>query len=183
MSCENNLFVQCANMEIKDHFMNLLSDGIKLFETFVPLTGSKLECYGVDSDVYIEYIFIEMVSEKVINLKFFTHNFPCIEFCKRLSARFSVNIQLVYLNETNNYSGQFRIFSNQIVKNDLFSYWQGMYIYKNDDFWEKLPETFEKYQNFMELISNLNISIPENELNILKTQFDEQLLFKQFERL
>ena len=51
MVCENNLFIQTSSVEKKDFILNKLKNpegtfnGIKLFETLIPLYGTKEECY------------------------------------------------------------------------------------------------------------------------------------------
>jgi len=186
-ACENNLFIQFNNSEIKDYFLKVFEnvDNQLLFQSFIPLSGTKLECYGVDSDVYIEYIKFDISDSDVINIIFHTHENPCIEFCKRLAGRYSVNVQLIYYCEENNYSGQIQIYHNQLVKNELYSYWQGVYLFYYDLFWERLDNFFESYEskNFMELLQKNSMNIFEKDLNLLKFRFDEFNLMNQFKNL
>ena len=186
VACENNLFIQVNDK--KDYFINIFENNTKLFESFIQCNGKMQEYYGTDSDVYLEYVIFENTTD-IINLIFYTHDTPCIEFCKRLAGKFSVNIQLYYYNEEHDFSGRFEIYQNQIVKNDFLSYWQGMYTYNYDIFWENINDLFknerseENFVNFMELLQNKKIHIFEKDFEQLKYQFDEFLLLKQFENL
>ena len=101
----------------------------------------------------------------------------------------SYEFQLYYYNEEHDFSGRFEIYQNQIVKNDFLSYWQGMYTYNYDIFWENINDLFknerseENFVNFMELLQNKKIHILEKDFQQLKYQFDEFLLLKQFGNL
>jgi len=184
MACENNLFIQIDSLQTRMYFESILRESDVLFQSFVPLFGTKEECYGTGSDVYMEYILVDKLQD-ILKLVFYTHETPCIEFCKRLAAKYSVNIQLVYLNEENDYSGELQIYRNQITKNDQYSYYQGLYIHEPDDFWEDIEELFENldYQNIMEVLTDKRLILSENDFLELRSKFNEILLLKQFKKL
>jgi hypothetical protein len=183
MACENHLIVQFDSIEKKDYLFEKLNNGIKLFETFIPCSSTRMECYGTSSDVYIEYITVEIVCEKVLKLVFHTHETPCIEFCKRFCALYNVNIQLMYLNEENNYSGKYFIHFNQIVKNEIFNYYQGLYMYDRDLFWENINGLFENNvsKNFMEFLKEKDLHILESDQRELKYRFDSVCMVNEFQ--
>jgi len=182
-ACENNLFIQAGSVEKRDYILQILNDGIKLFESLVPLSGTKDECYGTESDVYIEYITMELTNCNMIRLQFFTHDLPPILFCKKLCAFYGLNIQLVYYNQEKDFSGKYHIYSNQVVKNDYFSYWQGLYTYDLDTFWERIPEVFDHVSSFLDLLYKLKLSVIGKHFNELNDIFNKYMLFKQFEKL
>ncbi len=182
MECENNLFVHVETDERKEYFMNILSNNIKLFESFVPLSQTKLECYGTSSDVYIEYIDIEFVMD-LICLKFYTYQTPCINFCKKLAARYNINIELVYYTEYNDSAGKLHIHRNQIVKNEMYSYFQGVYFNNKDNFWELVYPYFTINSTFMEFILEKKLSITESDFNRLKYLYDEFLFCNDFNKI
>jgi len=185
--CQNNLFVQFDTLEKKDYFLKILEniENQLLFQCFIPLNGTKLECYGVDSDVYIEHVTFDISDSDTINIIFYTNENPCIEFCKRLVGRYNVNIELVYFCEENNCSGRIQIFHHQIVKNEIYSYWQGMYVLQYELFWEHLTDFFESNQakNFMKLLEKNNMTIFQKDFEQLQYQFDEFNLMNQFKNL
>jgi hypothetical protein len=183
MICENNLFIQTNSPEKKEYFMKILEEATVLFQSLIPLNGTKKECYGTDSDIYLEYITFDIADPDVINLIFYTHDTPCIEFCKRLAGYYSVNVQLVYFNEENNYSGKIDIYRNQLVRDERYTYWQGMYVYNFDIFWERIDVLFENETNFMELLRKNNLCVLGKDFEQLKYQFEEYTLFRQFENL
>ena len=148
--CKNNLLIQIEDYEKREYFINVLSHSEKLFQSFIPLTALKLECYGTSSDVFIEYINITFEND-IINLIFFTYDTPCIEFCKRLASRYSVNIQLLYFNDQEDYSGKIDIYRHQLIKNEKCSYWQGLYNFDCSVFWENVHLIFEN-GTFMDIL-------------------------------
>jgi len=185
--CENNLFIQFDTPEKKDYFLKILEDtnNVHLFQSFVPIFESKKESYGTDSDVYIEYVTFDISDSDVINIIFHTHESPCIEFCKRLAGKYSVNVQLAYFNQESNFSGKIDIFYNQLVKNEMYTYWQGLYILNYDLFWERLGEFFESVpaKTFMEFLQKNNMIIYQNDFSKLNYHFDEYNLMNQFKNL
>jgi hypothetical protein len=185
--CENNLFIQFDSQEKKDYFLKVFenTDNNLFFESFISLTSTKLECYGTSSDIYIEYITFDTLDSDVIKLVFHTHEYPCLEFCKRLAGKYSVNIQLVYFNEDSNYSGKIEIFNHQLVKDEIYGYWNGLYILHYDVFWERLNDLFESCESltFMELLQKNSINVLDKDLNLLKYRFDEFNLLNQFKNL
>ena len=170
--CENNLFIHSHCAEKKNYILDKLNSGTMLFQSLVNFPNEK-------QDVFIEYVIFDLSEDDTINLVFSTQENPCIEFCKRLAGLYNVNIQLIYYNQGKNYSGEFSIHLHQIVKNEQYGYWQGMYLYNNDLFWETIPSIFKEIRVFQDL--NLNLS--ESDFIELKHQFDKYLLFKQFQAL
>ena len=184
MACENELFIQIESLQTRLYFEKLLNESDVLFQSLIPLTSTKEESYGTGSDVYLEYVLIDKIQD-VLKLVFYTHETPCIEFCKRLTAKYSVNIQLFYLNEENDYSGELQIYRNQITKDDRYSYYQGLYIHEHDKFWEKIEEliTNRSYNDLSEVMIETKIDVAQNDFLELKKLFDQILLLKQFSNL
>lgn len=185
-ACENNLFIQCHTVEQKDYIIHILSNGTYLFQSFVPLEGSnsKLEMYGSSSDVYLEYVTVDMDTDPcMVSLLFYTHDLPPLEFCKRFAYNFTVNIQLVYFNEENNYSGEFRVKDNRVICNTIDSFYQGLYIFERDRFWENISDSFERAKTFEELVFQTNIRLENKDTQRVKDLFYQYLLEKQFENL
>jgi hypothetical protein len=180
-ACENVLFIHTDSNYKKEYFIGMLNESIVLFETFVTLNGSRYECYGTSSDVYIEYIDIK-IEDDVITLLFYTYDNPCIEFCKKFAAKYSISVQLTYYNEESGYSGKLDIYRNQVVRNERCSYWQGMYMY-SFKFWENIYRLFENEIDFMEMIKKNNLHILNEEFLQLKRKFDEYILCKGFEKM
>ncbi len=186
MACENNLFIHFDNFDKKQYFLNRFQEHDKLFESLIPLHGTKLECYGTDSDVYFDFITFDICDESVINLVFFTNEYPCIPFCKKICGLYNVSIELVYLNQDNNFSGKFCMHLQQITKNEVSSYWQGLYNYYLDIFWENIPSLLETYNGestFTDFLHNNNLFLSEDHFIEISHKFDEILLFNQFKRL
>ena len=188
MVCENNLFIQTSSVEKKDFILNKLNNGIKLFETLIPLYGTKEDCYGTSSDVFIEYIIFDIdIDPCIISMIFYTHDTPCIPFCIKIAGMYNLNLQLVYYNEEINFSGQVSIHLNQTIKDEYHGYHQGMYLYNTDLFWETRHEYCETFLNFenplLNFIHQTKIFLTEKDFIKLKNKFDEFLLFKQFEKM
>jgi hypothetical protein len=185
-ACENNLFIQCHTVEQKDYFIHILSNGTHLFQSFIYLQGTKLECYGTASDVYIEYTTIDIDTDPcMLSLLFHTHDLPPLEFCKKLAIEYTVNIQLVYFNQENNYSGEFRMKDNRVSGNTIDSYYQGLYVFERDRFWENIPDSFEESEtlNYEEYLSKMNIRLENMDNQKVKDLYYQFLLEKQFENL
>ena len=178
--CENNLFIHAETDERKDYFMNILNNSDRLFESFIPLSQTKLECYGTSSDVYIEFIEVEIVMD-LICLKFYTYQTPCIEFVKRLAGRYSLNIQLHYNNQEDDFSGEISIYRNQLIKDHRYSYFQGVYFNNRDSFWELVYKDFNESLSFMDFLLAKRLSLNENDFNKLKKLYDEFLFCSKFE--
>lgn len=179
--CENNLFIHAETDERKEYFMNILNRSDKLFESFIPLSQTKLECYGTSSDVYIEYIEVKLVLDLII-LKFYTYQTPCIEFAKRLAGRYSLNVQLHYYNEESDFSGEVSIYRNQLMKEEHYSYLQGVYFNNRESFWQKAYEKFNESWAFMDFILAKGLSMNENDFNRLKRLYDEFLFCGYFNK-
>jgi len=185
--CENNLFIQFDTSEKKDYFLRIFenTDNILLFESFIQLTGTKQECYGTSSDVYMEYVTFDISDSDIISIIFHTYEYPCLEFCKRLAGKYSVNTQLVYFNEESNYSGKIEIYRHQVIRDEMYSYWNGLYVFHYDIFWERLNDLFTSCESrtFMELLQKNSINVLGKDLSLLKYRFDEFNLSNQFKNL
>jgi len=186
-ACENILFIKCKSIDHKEKIVNILSNGIKLFESFIILEGTKLECYGTSSDVYIEYINVELFfDELLIKLTFTTYETPPLHFCKSISFHYNIDVQLLYFNEENNYSGKLCITNNKITCDQIFNYYQGLYENDKDRFWEEIEKSFEfihineKYEDY---IKKNNFNLTSMDYSNLKRLFDQYLLLKNFERM
>jgi hypothetical protein len=184
MICENNLFIKVDSVEKKDYFLSLLNDSFLFFESFIPFSEENyFTCYGTNTKVYIDDVVFDITYDQhVINCIFKT-DAPCINFCIKLAGRWSSNIQLTYYNDIEDYSGQFKIYRNQIVKNDIFSYWQGMYIYNFDLFWELLESFFGNHLNFEELVVLRRVQFSEKHFMEIKREHRTHSLIHQFERM
>jgi hypothetical protein len=181
MECENCLFIYLDDGEKKDYFIRTLNTNDKLFEAFIPLFESKLECYGTSSDVYIEYIDVDFLAH-CISLTFYTYETPCIEFCKKLASRYNFNIELKYYNELADFAGKLQIYRNQIVK-ECYGYLQGIYFNKKDKFWELIYSTFNSKTTFIDFFLEKRLKLNEDDFNKLKQNYDEFLLCSQFKIL
>ena len=181
VECENVLFIYAKEKNF--FFTETLNNGIKLFESFIPLSQTKLECYGTSSDVYIEYIDTSFLNDNVIKLRFYTYQTPCIEFVKKIAGRFNINVELFYYNEGGEFSGKIQIYRNQLVKNEKYSYWQGIYLNKRSEFWELIYPTFDTKLSFMEFLLQKNIHTLETDFNKLKLLYDEFLFCNLFKIL
>jgi hypothetical protein len=181
--CENNLFIQFDTIEKKEEFLSIIGNNQLLFQSFIELSGTKKECYGVDSDVYIEYITFDISEPNVINIVFYTYEYPCIPFCEKLSYKYSVHIQLLYFNEESDFSGKLEI--NKGIKNELYSYWQGVYILQYDLFWERLDDFFEKFpaNSFFDFLQKNKMIIYEKDVVELQHNFDKYNLINTFKNL
>jgi hypothetical protein len=183
-SCENIMFLKCLNEEHKENIMRILSEGVKLFESFIILQGTKIECYGTSSDVYIEYIQIDHnFSETIIKIDFTTYETAPLQFCKNLSHVYSLDIQLIYFNEINNYSGKFCVEKGKVNCNEILSYYQGLYIYIRDRFWTEIENSFQENENYNVYIQRINICLYDMDTHYLKDLFDKYNLFKSFEKM
>jgi hypothetical protein len=120
--------------------LDILENNTLFFQAFIPCgNDSKLECYGTESDVYIENIIIE--NSEILYLTVYTYDNPCIPFCNKLAQVYGLNIQNVYYNNVLDFSGKWQIYSNQIIFNEGWNYIQGLYFTNNDLFWETVQES------------------------------------------
>jgi hypothetical protein len=179
MEVQNILFIQFDCLEKKEYFMETFSNSEKFFESFIPYFSTKLETYGTSSDVYTEFIEFEMINDTV-KLEFYTYQNPCIEFCKRFSWVHGLNIQLIYYSYHQDYSGRFNMYRNQNVLNEIYSYYQGMYFFDQDRFWEEITNEFNKKYSFMEFIQKIKLhNFPD--FKKLNQMYSEFLLIASFE--
>jgi len=185
--CENHLFIKFKTNDHREHIIAILSNGIKLFESFIILQGTKLECYGTSSDVYIEYIHIDIdIDPLIIKLEFTTYESAPLRFCKSISFHYNLDIHLIYFNEKNNYSGRFCIDSNRLIKDEIYSYYQGIYIHDRDRFWNEIEihiQELKKEITYETYIENINLSLSDMDTVNLKNVFNKYQLFKKFENL
>ena len=183
--CENNLFIKCHSDDQKNALLNIISGGICLFQSFIRLDGTKLETYGTESDVYSEYITVDIDTDLMISLLFHTHDLPPLEFCKKFAFNYIVNIQLVYYNEENNYSGELRIKDNRVCCNTIDSYYQGLYQFEQDRFWENIEESFQCYpsKTYEQYLSKINLRSDERDYKRLMDMFNKWSLFNCFQNL
>ena len=181
MECQNVLFIYTDSLEKKHFFMEKLKSQ-KLFETFIPLSQSKLECYGTSSDVYIEYVEVEYFLDNIIKLTFYTYLTPCIDFSKKLASRYNVNVELIYYNQGDDFSGKIQIYRNQVVRDEKYSFWQGLYLNDTENFWINIYSTFNIKLSFMEFILQRNLHILDRDFNKLNYLYDDFLLSNLFEK-
>jgi len=168
MSCENNLFIQTKSIEQKEYFLNILGNNQYFFQSFI---------LNFSADILIDDVTFDITSSDDIINCIFNIETPCIEFCKRICGLHGLNVQLVYYNKESNYSGKFQIYRNQVVTNETITYWQGMYKYNYDLFWELLDELFESRINLNDL------HILEKDFSELNNKYQNFLLIQQFEKL
>jgi hypothetical protein len=180
MLCENDLYIEVHTVEEFEKLLNLLGDAELLFQTFVPLTGTKKECYGTESDVYLEHNFSEHY-DNILHFTFYTHDTPCINFCTQLTQLYNVSIQLIYFNEKFDISGELNI-HHSVTKYTHYGYLQGVYIHKPDLFWGIIEFTFER-STFMEFLEKRKLHVFENDFKKLNTLFDKYIVFTSFEHL
>jgi hypothetical protein len=137
--CENRLYIDCGSFAKLEYIDGILQkeENILFFESFIKPNEHETtkETYGTDYDVYIEYTEID-VDDLIISILLFTHETPCIEFCKRFGCKYSVDVQLVYYNPYSNVSGKFYIHNYQIILNETWNYHQGLYYTDKDRFWD-----------------------------------------------
>jgi hypothetical protein len=181
MLCENELFIDALSLQTYNHLLELLGDGTFLFQTFIPLDGTRKETYGTDSDVCIEYIDIETY-DLIIHLHFYTHDTPCIQFCTQIAHTYNISVQLVYFNKKGNVSGELGVYCS-MTKYEHYNYIQGVYLHRTDDFWEFIHEYFVGATTFMEFLTNSGLHVFESDLTKLQNMFNEFLMFGQFEKL
>jgi hypothetical protein len=180
MECENILFVDTHDK--LNFFMETLTNGDKLFQSFIPLAGTKLECYGTSSDVYMDYVEIVNPMNELLQIKFYTYDTPCIEFCKKLSSRFNVNLELYYYNQDCDFSGKIHIHRNQIVRDERYSYFQGIYLNRREEFWELIYPSFDNRLIFMEFVNRTSLHIVGDDFYKLKNLYDEFLFADKFNK-
>ena len=162
--CENKLFINCIDQQRTNGFMEILSsENLHFFQSLIPLepNQTKLEAYGTDSDVYTDYIdFHQEHNDFYITV--YTHDTPCIQFCQRLSKRYSISVQLVYYNEELNFSGKFQ--NEQLHQ---WGFYEGLYLTDPDRFWE---------------LENLNVNdlpfLSTSEINTIKKRNIENTMDK-----
>jgi len=206
--CENNLYIECQNIEHKEKLIHILENGVYLFQSFIALQSSplnsnnnlnslnsnnnlnslnsnnKLYSYGTSSDIYIEYITVDIDFDPfILSLYFYTHDLPPLEFCKKLSIEYNVNIQLVYFNKNDNYSGNFSIKDKRISCNQIYSYYQGMYLFERDRFWEIIEESFLDNSVFEIYLQKVNINLENMDFQKIKYMFDDFQLSNKFKNL
>lgn len=174
MECENILFIHFDEPAKKDYFLETFTNSEKLFEGFINYFSTKLETYGTDSDVYNEYVEIEMCSDDMVKLVFYTHKFPCIEFCRRFSWVYSLNTQLIYYNQEADFSGRFSMFRNQNTLDEKYNYLQGLYTLDNDRFWEEAKGFYNM---------NFHIDIPASDRKRLRELVHYNQMINNFENL
>jgi len=201
-----NLFIKCGSIEQKDYIINILSNGTFLFQSFINLENDEsnmspsdpnnnmspsdpnnnFENYGTAYDIYIDYTTIDIdIDDCMISILFYTHDRPPLEFCKKLSILYTLDIQMVYFNKENNYSGDFRVNNKKVTCDTIDSYYQGLYVYENNLFWETIQESFEEINetNFEMYIQKINIRLENMDKHYLKSLFDNYFIIKQFQKL
>ena len=183
--CDNNLFIYCPSVEHKENILQILSNGMYLFQSFVILHETSLECYGTYKDIYIDYITIDIDTDPcLISLLFRTDDFPPLQFCKKIAIDYNINVQLVYFNKENNYSGEFSVKDKVICCNQIKSYYQGLYIHENNLFWETIEESFEESQlEFENYYQKMNIELNNMDKQFLKDLFDDFAIVKKFQKM
>jgi hypothetical protein len=167
-ACENNFFVDCGSIVKRDYLLEFINNEVLLFKSFINLgPGETLkEGYGTDSDVYLEYIEIAEIQNNVLHLKFYTHDSPCIQFTKRFSAKYSVNVQLIYYNSELNFSGKLSIHNQQIVLDEIWKYHQGLYYTDKDRFWDSIEE---------DPGINCDFLSPEDSMTLINLKFSKMM--------
>ena len=71
----------------------------------------------------------------------------------------------------------------KLVKNEKYSYLQGIYLNKRSEFWELIYPTFDTKLSFMEFLLHKNIHTLETDFNKLKLLYDEFLFCNLFKIL
>ena len=160
--CENKLFIECKCYEKKEYFMEILnSDNILFFQSFITPGEyeTKLDAYGTESDVYTDKIDLH-IEGTLVYCTLYTLETPCGAFCKRLASKYSVNVQLVYFNIERNFSGKLCLYSHQVVLDEKWTYFQGLYFNDREYFWDHVGESFELFERFDDLQNEIKCMEP-----------------------
>ena len=109
--CENNLFI-----ENREFILNILeSDNTLFFQSLIQpsFNESIQEAYGTSSDIYTQNIDFH-IEEQILYITLYTYDTPCIEFCKRVALKYSINFQLIYYNTSMDFYGKYQIYKYSI---------------------------------------------------------------------
>jgi hypothetical protein len=171
--CENILFINCGTCTKKNYILEILNSGKYFFKTFIRLGEfeTNYDAYGTHSDVYIKRIDFLPDFDEILHFTFDTDITPCTFFCKRFAGKYSVDIQLIYYNEELNFSGKYCIHKYQVILNEYWTYYQGLYYTNPDIFWERIKETFNGVSSFNEWNTIYKLALTDSELLILQEDF------------
>ena len=156
--CQNKITITNkiqAVLDILKAEVNLM-----LFCRFIPdvKKNNFSQIYGTNWDVPMNKVDYINESNEKLYIIFNTISTPCINFCKRISRIFSLQLTLEYDNFCENFCGKLIFDEKTLISEDYYTYWYGMYKLNNDYFWENLtPEIFDEIK--------LNNDIPSIDLN------------------
>ena len=171
--CENIILVHSEPLKIQ-YLLEILQNSPKslFFETFITLGNSetKKEGYGTDSDIYTEYIEID-IHPDLLKFVIYTNDTPCIEFVKRFAMKYSLQIQMIYYNSEFNFSGKIVINNYQIILNEQWNYFQGLYFTDEDRFFNEIINSFEGYTSFQTWCSDHPLNTCPEDYNKLQEHF------------
>ena len=187
-ACKNVLLLQTHSTEKREQIENILQHSQFLFQSLIPCVNnvSFKEMYGTDSDIYIDHIELitDIYEENTLELTFYTHITPCIKFCEHLMEYFNIALKLVYFNESEDFSGLCEFLDGFCILNNQFSYWQGMYLYAYDEFWESMESFFSDLENrsFTDYLRIKQVYVGTDQLR-LKYEYDQYTLIQQIQKL
>ena len=89
----------------------------------------------------------------------------------------------MYFYKENNYSGEFSIKNKTICCNQILSYYQGLYKFDNNFFWETIEQSFDEELNFEMYCQKINIDLNDSDKQYLRSLFDNYAVLKKFQNL
>ena len=90
------------------------------------------------------FILYIIYSDNQIYLVFNTAWTPCINFCKKISRIFNLRLTLEYDEISQDFCGKIEFNGTNLIKEEYYTYWEGMYKINNDFFWDNIDKIPEK---------------------------------------
>ena len=146
--CQNKIIIKKQSGTFKE-ILDLLNETNEktLFDRFIPnITDYYKDC-GTKWDVSMDEVEFDVnnfddCSE--LYIVFNTAWTPCINFCKKISRIFNLRLTLEYDEISQDFCGKIEFNGNNLINEEYYTYWEGMYKINNDFFWDNIDNIPEK---------------------------------------
>lgn len=152
------------DMNSNTFFYDLLGVPERTEEYHQNWTEINKKVFGTKSDVDIQFITFHF-DDYSIEMNMETTWTPPTNFLKLLCTKYGLDGKLTYFEFTNDYSGLYECFSDGTENSEEFSYLEGLYLNKNDVFWDEIDyKIYDLAEMVIESSVNEEMVVSKNQI-------------------
>lgn len=104
---------------------------------------TNCEYWGTKWDISVEEA-VNDIRDNEITLSFSSAWSPPINFCKLLSEKYKVQVDIFYSEGGSDFTGKTIIKNGQIISDECYNYLEGLYHLSNEEFWYEIEYMIEQ---------------------------------------